>query len=579
MHFMRFGCWLLVVVIWLIGNESRAQSLRYQWNPKQKFSYDMAVTVEEGDRIVLLKGIIHYTVESADAEQLRITYNGGLPESVKLKPRSRSGGLPFGPSFGPPRGLTAIPPTPFSNPTFAGKTITSNRISLTPTGRVLLLEGESQLPYLLGNVSLLPFEMLPKGAEREWTLDSGVSISEEQESRRPFGAFGPRGVFGPFANKSKSVQAASEITRYSIQSENEKLVTIKKSYQLTSSAAGDGDSFDMNGSGIWTFDTEEHVPHGLDANYKLVVRESNSSTTYPIHVKFSRLTEADLAKMEAETKKAREDHERKLAEEKAKAEKPLSDEEKQHVLAALTDKNRVLTEATAVLAELATKSPPVPDPEIVKAITRLIKHPDKQVSEAAIKALVKWSPAFKRKHDLNKAYEGPSPVESSDLEVNGLTPLFVGQILQAQEHGHFWNPARIKNLRSDGKVEVEFLAWGKTSRSAVLTRRNLQLAPPEVDQPAKPYASSTKGEKSTAGKPNPKTAEGFPGGLRTWSDATGRFKVEAEFISAEGGTVSLRRADGRTVNLPMEKLSPTDQRIVRTLIDELAKAENPFEPK
>jgi hypothetical protein len=149
------------------------------------------------------------------------------------------------------------------------------------------------------------------------------------------------------------------------------------------------------------------------------------------------------------------------------------------------------------------------------------------------------------------------------LSVESSTPLFVGQIVQVQENGSFWFPGRIKSLLPSGKVEVEFLSWGKPSRSAVLARRNLQLAPAEVDQPAKPSGPVVAGD-----------------AMHTWSDSTGRFQVTAEFVTLENDKVRLRRHDGRTIDVPVEKLSPADQTRVRQLAERQSLAsENPFEPQ
>ena len=95
---------------------------------------------------------------------------------------------------------------PFARAEFAGKTQTTNRLTLTPQGKVLAMTGESQLPYLLGNVSLLPFEMLPAAGERTWKIGSGVSITEKEENRGM-----PFGPFGPFAGQqNETVQAGQE---------------------------------------------------------------------------------------------------------------------------------------------------------------------------------------------------------------------------------------------------------------------------------------------------------------------------------------------------------------------------------
>ena len=47
--------------------------------------------------------------------------------------------------------------------------------------------------------------------------------------------------------------------------------------------------------------------------------------------------------------------------------------------------------------------------------------------------------------------------------------------------------------------------------------------------------------------------------LRIWTDSTGRQKVEAAFVELKDGVVTLKRADGRTVTVPIERLSKGDQ--------------------
>lgn len=49
---------------------------------------------------------------------------------------------------------------------------------------------------------------------------------------------------------------------------------------------------------------------------------------------------------------------------------------------------------------------------------------------------------------------------------------------------------------------------------------------------------------------------------RTWTDSTGKFQVDAELVEVQDGTVVLRRADGRTVRVPLKRLSKSDQQYV-----------------
>jgi hypothetical protein len=47
--------------------------------------------------------------------------------------------------------------------------------------------------------------------------------------------------------------------------------------------------------------------------------------------------------------------------------------------------------------------------------------------------------------------------------------------------------------------------------------------------------------------------------LRTWSDATGAFQVEAELVKVADGKVELKKRDGQTLTVPIDRLSQGDQ--------------------
>ena len=51
-------------------------------------------------------------------------------------------------------------------------------------------------------------------------------------------------------------------------------------------------------------------------------------------------------------------------------------------------------------------------------------------------------------------------------------------------------------------------------------------------------------------------------GLRTWSDATGKFRLEAELVGVEDGKAILKKKDGEQVLVPIDKLSKEDQELL-----------------
>ena len=49
---------------------------------------------------------------------------------------------------------------------------------------------------------------------------------------------------------------------------------------------------------------------------------------------------------------------------------------------------------------------------------------------------------------------------------------------------------------------------------------------------------------------------------RTWNDATGTFSMEAQFLGVSDGKVNLKKADGKLVEIPLDKLSQEDRDFV-----------------
>lgn len=534
---------------------AQERPLEFSWSKDQKFSFEIAIEVDEGDQLTNYQGTTNYTVDSANSQQLTLTYQGGLTALSKPKQSARKpvfGGPPIGPT-GFPRG---IPFPIFASPyTTAGILQTTNRITMSPLGKLLVLDGNSQLPFLLGNLSLLPFENLPTGkADEAWTTESTVSITEDDSGRFQFGPF-------PQFQRSNqvSVQSATEETKYTIQNSNEMQVTFDKSYRLKTPVIDGRDSFEMSGQGTWIFNRIDQLPQSSDMKFELIVRRRNTTVNFPIVLKFNRLTPERIAERELEAKRKAKEAEASMAEAKAKEEAPLSAEEKKELLTELdAETPNTIIQA---LRKITKKKSKETDTEIVNAIKKHLGSTNFMVAKLSERALENADPVFGKSNALMKAYEGSSPVDSTNLEVLSTTPLYVGQIVQIQEIGSFWFAAEIRELLPDGRVLVKYQGWGG-NRTATLARRNIQLAPADLPQPHKP---------TTANAPQHES--------RLWSDATGGFKVDAVFTGIDNDKVKLKRADGKEVSVPIARLSSIDQEYIKKIADAIQNLDNPFDPK
>jgi hypothetical protein len=53
------------------------------------------------------------------------------------------------------------------------------------------------------------------------------------------------------------------------------------------------------------------------------------------------------------------------------------------------------------------------------------------------------------------------------------------------------------------------------------------------------------------------------GEFRLWTDATGKFRIEAELVSVVDGKVMLKKKEGNVITVPLDKLSAEDQEFLK----------------
>lgn len=109
----------------------------------------------------------------------------------------------------------------------------------------------------------------------------------------------------------------------------------------------------------------------------------------------------------------------------------------------------------------------------------------------------------------------------------------------------------------DGAVTIE-LAEGKTrgvTRLRQVNANHIGMIAKQMLEKNKPKTTTDDSEPAS----NP--ADSF----RTWSDTTGKYKIEAEWVSTENGNVTLKRRDGTVVTLPIAKLSEADQEYLKSI--------------
>jgi len=488
---LNVKCLTLLAVAVAFTTHVAAEPLRYQITPKQVVPYTVTITVKSPSAVETMKGVIVFTGQKTDDTTLTIEYSGGLNKTSKSTSTSTSRGR-FGgpPRFGGPRG----PRGPFDSVPFRGLITTKNTIVMSPTGAIKSMSGDSQLPYVLGNLALLPFEKLPAAEQKEWEDANGFSITTTSDNNR----FGPRRP--PFFddNEEKVKGGGGETSSYRIEEDTNGLVKIAKTYSMTSPKANaDETGFEMTGSGTWMFNREVGASESLDFKMDLTIDSKNVILKYPITIKWNRMTDEAYA---AHVQKLKDDHAALMAKVKAR--------------------------------EDAKPKGPTPP--------------------TAMNPTFKRGTMFQLKSNVWQA----ARTELSKLagsKMTGVMPQDMDMLTQ------------VGILRSSKHVEVSALAgkvWEKWQHSFAEHASDSQretVAKANNEEPAK--------KKMAADNPFEEVKADDGKGQRTWSDETGKFKIEAEFEKLDGDTVYLKKSDGKKMQIPKSKLSKADQK----LIDKLAK--------
>ncbi len=135
------------------------------------------------------------------------------------------------------------------------------------------------------------------------------------------------------------------------------------------------------------------------------------------------------------------------------------------------------------------------------------------------------------------------------------------------------NPKLLTKRGKDPQLYDDDRPKKPTSATSPKAPPESEKTPSDASQAGSPEASkATPPESSKPGPPEPvaeapksteEPAKPAPAS-RTWTDSTGTYKIEAEFISATGGKVKLRKPDGSEIELPMDKLSQPDQEWIKS---------------
>ncbi len=376
----------------LFGASNASAQLSYNIPEGETVAYKVTIVFDSPAEKDTMTGVIVYEGQSASNDRITVKYSGGLSSRKQSKAQSRGpGGFrgPRGPGGfrgpGGPRGPSRFrgpggpPGSPFANRggiSFDGLRQTTNTLNVAPNGEVLSMRGESQLPYLLGNLSIIPFEPLPAGSEKSWESANGITVTEEEESSFPR---------PPFTNNTTTKTGGSEGSTYEVTKEDGDLVEVAKTYYLISPAVEDDEAtHSIEGSGTFTFNRKLSMPESLSMKMTYKAETESVTVKSPLTINYQRLSAEELAANRKQRQQA-------IAQARSKTainREAWSEEIQQQYIEELQSSD--LNKVRRRLALLNAQKPHTDEVEVAKAIEALINHEDRLTKNMANIAWKRW---------------------------------------------------------------------------------------------------------------------------------------------------------------------------------------------
>lgn len=254
-----------------IADAELVEGLQYRWRESDHLAYRTNIEVDLGDQIDAYSGTLSLTVRGVDDRGAELVSSGmGLTSYRRPKPgrMPRLGAFSF-PDI--PRPTYGLPP--------------ERSVLVDDRGRILTERGElERLPGLLGNWPSYLLQPLPEQPTAQWSdastetvlFEAGRFREQTMESR----------IATPYPRQpaTESLRAALD-AEYAITPAGEGTVIITKHYSLVTVEQVNGKPrAEMSGDRTVTWNVERGIPVSVSEDARLIVREGNVATTYPITV-------------------------------------------------------------------------------------------------------------------------------------------------------------------------------------------------------------------------------------------------------------------------------------------------------
>jgi hypothetical protein len=545
-----------------VSAATAAGPVRFSDQVDASVTYKINIQIGTGKDAGKYPGSLTYHVKSAEPELIQLAVTGDL-QGKHSRPSSffRSS-------------------SDSSLPTLESVSCRGALLGITPLGKVEVVQRDEMMGLLLGTIGQLAIAPLPpadaapvnprafkNGAEVAVTWD----VSDTTTIARVSSPFGMTPSFASRAGiDNKKLSIATEKWKYVAHPAVRNRMKIDHQYEL--SAPESDPPLKMQGEGIAFFNLDDGFYEQLQINRVIFQVENGVEVKVPVSISLVRETEQERAAKIAAAKEA-----------VLKRTRPFTDAERKQWLQALAPGSSVAV-AHRAMSELNSRNQRQ-DPELAQALLKRAEISDNNLKYFYYTAAARYDESIKQMAEDRRDYSrGIGTVKRTGAPVTTASRLAVGQILaKSRERFSGYEAVEVKEIHDRNEVSVQPVGGhGRVERVNVSL---LRYPPDTVQQPV-----HTRPEpRPRRAAPKPKLAVNEPDemddedpqaemdAIRTWTDKTGKFKIEASFLAVKDGKLRLKSADDKTIEVPLAALSKKDADLAERFQKESEAPSNPFQ--
>nr|WP_231845971.1 SHD1 domain-containing protein [Rhodopirellula baltica] len=544
------------------ASASAAEPVRFSSKVGETVTYKINIQIGIGKDAGKYPGTLTYQVKSATPELIQLNVTGHLEGTY-----SRSSSF-FRSSNDSPL------------PTLESVSCRGALLGITPLGSVEVAQRDEMMGLLLGTLGQLAIVPLPPANAipvNQRAADNGADVavtwneSDTTTIARVSSPFGMTPLFASHAGlNNKKLSIATEKWKYVAHPAVRNRMKIDHQYEL--SAPESDPPLKMQGEGIAFFNLDDGFYEQLQINRVIFQVDDGVEIKVPVSISLVRETQQErnakiAAAKEAELKRTR----------------PFTDAERKEWIKALGPESS-FTIAHRAMMELNSRNQRQ-DPELAQALLQRAEMSKDNRKSSFYSAAARYDESLKQMAEDRRDYSrGIGTVKRTGGPVTTASRLVVGQILaKSRERFSGYEAVEVKEIHARNEVSVQSVGGhGRVERVNVSM---LRYPPDTVQQPV----DTRPAPRTRRVAPKPKVAIDEPDEMddedpqaemdviRTWTDKTGKFKIEASFLAVKDGKLRLKSADNKTIEVPVTALSKKDADLAERFQKESEAAANPFQ--